>query len=133
MNYQAALRCVLEVIGILTYLCCNRCKRLKYQNVAILWYNNQSVIPWFLPDEIRWNFRIKRIQCGTKTTSMYWLSWSQYFTVGEESLKLHVNQVHAENLNKRPMGHIAHLRKQFNSINTYEYIITLIRRRRKNY
>ena len=24
-------------------------------------------------------------------------------------------------LNKRPMGHIAHLRKQFNSINTYDY------------
>ena len=35
-------------------------------------------------------------------------------------------------LNKRPMGHIAHLRKQFKSINTYDYIITLIKRRRKN-
>ena len=33
--------------------------------------------------------------------------------------------------NKRPMGHIAHLRKQFKSINTYDYIITLIKRRRK--
>ena len=32
--------------------------------------------------------------------------------------------------NKRPMGHIAHLRKQFKSINTYDYIITLIRRRK---
>ena len=29
------------------------------------------------------------------------------------------------------MGHIAHLRKQFKSINTYEYIITLIKRRKK--
>ena len=29
------------------------------------------------------------------------------------------------------MGHIAHLRKQFKSINTYDYIITLIRRRKK--
>ena len=28
------------------------------------------------------------------------------------------------------MGHIAHLRKQFYSINTYHYIITLIRRRK---
>ena len=27
------------------------------------------------------------------------------------------------------MGHIAHLRKQFKSINTYDYIITLIKRR----
>ena len=25
-------------------------------------------------------------------------------------------------LKKRPMGHIAHLRKQFKSINTYDYI-----------
>ena len=35
-------------------------------------------------------------------------------------------------LNKRPMGHIAHLRKQFQSINTHDYIITLIKRRKKN-
>ena len=34
--------------------------------------------------------------------------------------------------NKRPMGHIAHLRKQFKSINTYDYIITLIRKEKKN-
>ena len=32
--------------------------------------------------------------------------------------------------NKRPMGHIAHLRKQFKSNNTYDYIITWIRRRK---
>ena len=36
------------------------------------------------------------------------------------------------NLNKRPMGHIAHLRKPFKSINTHDYIITLIKRRKKN-
>ena len=34
-------------------------------------------------------------------------------------------------LNKRPMGHIAHLRKQFKSLNKYDYIITLIKRRKK--
>ena len=33
--------------------------------------------------------------------------------------------------NKRPMGHIAHLRKQFKSINTYDNIITLIKRKKK--
>ena len=33
--------------------------------------------------------------------------------------------------NKRPMGHIAHLEKQFKSINTYDYIITMIKRRKK--
>ena len=32
--------------------------------------------------------------------------------------------------NKRPMGHIAHLRKQFQSINAYDYIKTLIMRRK---
>ena len=36
-------------------------------------------------------------------------------------------------LNKRPIGHIAHLRKQFKSINTFDYIITLIKRRKKNH
>ena len=34
--------------------------------------------------------------------------------------------------NKRPMGHIAHLMKQFKSINTYDYIITLIKRRKNH-
>ena len=35
--------------------------------------------------------------------------------------------------NKRPMGHIAHLRKQFKSLNEYDYtcIITLIQRIKK--
>ena len=33
--------------------------------------------------------------------------------------------------NKRPMGHIAHLRKQFKSLNKYDYIITLIQRIKK--
>ena len=33
-------------------------------------------------------------------------------------------------LDKKPMGQIAHLRKQFKSINTYYFIITLIRRRK---
>ena len=34
-------------------------------------------------------------------------------------------------INKRPMGHLAHLRKQLKSINTYDYIITLFKRRKK--
>ena len=33
--------------------------------------------------------------------------------------------------NKRPMGHIPHLRKLFKSINTHDYIITLIKRRKQ--
>ena len=34
--------------------------------------------------------------------------------------------------NKRPMGHIAHLRKEFKSFNKSDYIITLIQRIKKN-
>ena len=34
---------------------------------------------------------------------------------------------------KSSMGHIAHLRKHFKSINTYDYIITLIERRKKTH
>ena len=34
-------------------------------------------------------------------------------------------------LNQRPMGHIAHL--QFKSINTYDYIITMIKKRKKTH
>ena len=34
--------------------------------------------------------------------------------------------------NKRPVGNIAYLRKQFKSINTYDYIITLIKRRKNS-
>ena len=33
--------------------------------------------------------------------------------------------------NKKPIGHIAHLRKHFKSINTFDYIITLIKRKKK--
>ena len=40
-------------------------------------------------------------------------------------------QKQKEGTNKRPMGHIAHLRKQFKSLNKYDYIITLIKRRKK--
>ena len=34
--------------------------------------------------------------------------------------------------NKSPMGHIAHLRKQFKSINTYDHTITLIKRKKNH-
>ena len=44
---------------------------------------------------------------------------------------LPLNPPPPKKLNKRPMGHITHLRKQFKSINTYYYIITLIKRRKK--
>ena len=34
---------------------------------------------------------------------------------------------------KTNMGHIANMRKHFKSINTYDYVITLIKRRRKTH
>ena len=70
-----------------------------------------------------------------------------------KSLKLHLNTFHVHfiqrslclifpsgvlrddliqnTVNKKPMGHIAHLRKQFQSLNKYDYIITLIQRIKK--
>ena len=53
--------------------------------------------------------------------------YGQYFS--HITVDLHTNKKYSI---KRPMGHIAHLRKQFKSINTYEYIITLIKKRKKN-
>ena len=40
-------------------------------------------------------------------------------------------QVYVRHSNKRPIGYIIHLRKPFESINTYGYIITLIKRWKK--
>ena len=38
------------------------------------------------------------------------------------------NRLLSRNLNKRPMGHIAYVRNQYKPINTYDYVITLIKR-----
>ena len=38
-----------------------------------------------------------------------------------------------DKINKRSTGHIAHLRKKFKSINTYDFFITLIKRRKKKH
>ena len=52
---------------------------------------------------------------------VYWIVvWNKY-----------VRKKIAKPKNKRSMGHIAHLRKQFKSNNTYNYILTLIKRRKK--
>ena len=75
-----------------------------------------------------------------KTVKFTWMHFSWLWYPCEHSGKwMHaeknwymVHKVSVLNKNKRPMGHIAHLRKQFKSINTNDYIITLIKRRRKN-
>ena len=53
------------------------------------------------------------------------------FRPGE--LKREVYNTCSGMINMRPMDHIAHLRQQFKSINTFDYIITLIKIRKKNY
>ena len=59
---------------------------------------------------------------------------SSYFSTS--SLSAQTKTVFRQSLwsigNKRPMGHITYLRKQFKSINTYDYIITLIKRRKNS-
>ena len=62
--------------------------------------------------------------------------WSCKFINNTNGIKLYRSMLHSvTERDKRPMGHIAHLRNQFKSINTfekrymmYDYIITLIRR-----
>ena len=58
-----------------------------------------------------------------------------FIYVSQKSSQLFVHTVHKDN--KRPMGHIAYLRNQFKSIHTfaqsYDYIIMLIWRRKKNH
>ena len=44
--------------------------------------------------------------------------------------KCKLSHVHLKE-DKRPMGHIAYLRKQLKSINTYDHIIMLIKIRKK--
>ena len=56
--------------------------------------------------------------------------------VHAKRVKKYGSQTVQENVsNKRPMGHIAHLKNQFKSMKTfkqsYDYIIRLIRRRKK--
>ena len=57
----------------------------------------------------------------------------RHFIISSLSLSLSLSLSHPASLLgiKRPMGHFAHLRKQFKSINTDEYIITLIKRKKK--
>ena len=54
-------------------------------------------------------------------------------TKAVKTLPSDFESINCEFVNKRPMGHIAHLRKQFKSINTYDNIITLIKRRKKTH
>ena len=58
--------------------------------------------------------------------------WDNFLITVLQSKSLNLREQCKKQLkNKRSIGHIAHLRKQFKSINTYDYIITLINRRKK--
>ena len=52
------------------------------------------------------------------------------WTSGFSQLSNVTDELNFDNINKRPMGHMAHLRKQFKAINTYDYIITLVKRKK---
>ena len=56
-------------------------------------------------------------------------NWIRMFIISDILIEKGTNMI-LKYKNKRPMGHIAHLRKQFKSINTYDYIITLIKRKK---
>ena len=80
------------------------------------------------------NFHFKLVKCqGQKIKNQQKDLTTRDIHVKYQSSSTHFSKVISKIkvLNKRPMGHIAHLRKQFKSINTYDYIITLIKRRKK--
>ena len=69
----------------------------------------------------------------TLTIVFFFSSYNTFYFSGIHGHSLHFGcNSPSFYLNKRPMGHIAHLRKQFKSINTYAYIITLIKKRKKH-
>ena len=70
---------------------------------------------------------LKRISSVRATHPWHWVF---NFLAGNYINEL-VPKKNYKYISKRPMGHIAHLRKQFKSINTYDYIITLIKRIKK--
>ena len=55
-----------------------------------------------------------------------------FFEKEEETVATFSYKHTSTEINKRSIGHIAHLRNQFKSINTYAYIITLIWRGKKS-
>ena len=57
--------------------------------------------------------------------------WNERFVTQVSGMRSDVLEGDSMLLNKRPMGHIAHLRKQFQSLNKYDYIITWIQRIKK--
>ena len=76
---------------------------------------------------LHWTSCSRHLWIPVKTLTFLCLSHQNISNTGESKCAQQLRQI-----NKRPMGHLAHLRKQFKSINTYDYIITLIKRRKKN-
>ena len=100
---------------------------------SFIWSKLNSLHPRMIWPKFGWNWpsgsgkedeNVKSLQTDRHTDRQTTDDrWSEKFTWAFSSGEL----------NKRPMGHIAHLRKQFKSINTYDYIITLIKRRKKKH
>ena len=73
-----------------------------------------------------------KLMCFLKKSSSLLPRKDKTKTLFNKSIYLSIRQSgFIEITNKRPMGHIAHLRKQFKSLNKYDYIITLIQRIKK--
>ena len=90
--------------------------------------DGQSETNFVCGEEDKYDF-IKRYLC-------LWWNFLEQFSIhvfktspplANEKWKFLYNK--ATTKNKRPMGHIIHLWKQFISINTYDYIITLIEKK----
>ena len=79
---------------------------------------------------------LQGLQSSHQNMYWYYMYWQGHLPILYYKYKTFFHKTNSQKQktekNKRSMGHITHLRKQFKSINTYDYIITLIKRRRKN-
>ena len=73
---------------------------------------------------------LNKIESTSKRFCQVWLKLAKSLILQKEIFKFLI--VFSRFLDKRPMGHIAHQRKQFKSINTYDYMITLIKRKKNH-
>ena len=102
----------------------------KYNSFGIVTRRSLRWVPWRSTSQLFINvtlYTLIHFWLGTQTSNTN-LIHLFFMNIKYDELLSEIGNVLQ---NKRPMGHIAHQSKQFKSINTYDYIITLIKWRKK--
>ena len=104
----------------------------KYNSFGIVTRRSLRWVPWRSTSQLFFNvtlYTLIHFWLGTQKSNTN-LIHLFFMNIKYDELLSEIGNVLQ---NKRPMGHIAHQSKQFKSINTYDYIITLIKWRKKNF